>query len=105
MPEMTLKEAWLILGRDSDRVIATIKEQPREKRIEASRKILEKARRIAAKVSAQHHPDIGGDPIKFKRVWAAFNSIEFYTREFETKMIELQNKIDNRVGTFIELDK
>ena len=104
---MTLSEAWALLGRDSGRIIATLAGVPREQRVAAAEKVLEKARRMAAKASAPHHPDVGGDPAKFKRVWDALKVIEEHTAEFKSRMAEVQRKIEERAekGPFIEIKK
>ena len=104
---MTLSEAWALLGRDSNRVIATIKGLPRSERVPASKKILDKAKRMAAKTSAQYHPDVGGDPIKFKEIWEALGVIENHTIEFESQMNSFEKKMEEKrkKNNFIEIKK
>ena len=104
---MELAEAWTALGMSPDGVHATIAKLPREKRVEAAEKLASVARRMAGKASAPHHPDRGGDPEKFKRVWAAVDAIERHTAEFRVKMTDLDRRIVERAetGPFIELKK
>jgi len=89
---MDLHKAWSLLGRDSERIIHTIKALPRDQRAEAAKKILEKAKKMAKELSSKHHPDVGGDPEKFKLIWEAVRIIETHTKEFELRLKELENK-------------
>ncbi len=82
---MGLVEAWQILERDLDRVLATLAETPLGERGAAMRKICEKARKIATKLAAKNHPDVGGDQVKFRRVWEAYAVVEKYGEEFIEK--------------------
>lgn len=107
MSDMGLGEAWSVLGYDPAGISATISKRPRAERVAAAEKLAEKARRIAAKVSAPHHPDVGGDPEKFKRVWEAVSVIEASTADFRAKMADLDRRMAERAekGPFIEIKK
>ncbi len=103
MGELNIEEAWKILGRDFDIVLATIGSLPRDRRIAAAEKILEKAKKIARVEAARHHPDKGGDPARFRAIWEAVKVIERSTEEFKLKMVEAERVREEKreKGTFI----
>lgn len=109
MPDdsISLSEAWTLLGRDPSRIMNTIAKLPRDQRVAAAEKIFEKAKRMAAVASAPHHPDVGGDPNKFKRIWDALGVIEKHTNDFKVKMKEFEDRAERRTkkGPFIRIDK
>lgn len=95
---MNLAEAWQTLGRDPDRVFATIESFPREKRVEIAMKIAEKARRMAGKLSAPHHPDKGGKPEEYRKYWEALEIIEKSTAEFQVLLEEKKERDEERAS-------
>lgn len=95
---MNLAEAWNILGRDPDRVFATIQSFPKERRLEMAEKICQKAKRIAGKLSAPHHPDRGGKPEEYRKYWEALEVIEKSTAEFKLLLEERQKKDEERAS-------
>lgn len=104
---MTLGDAWKELGLDPGGIAVALAKLPRSDRVAAVERLAEKARRMAAKVSAPHHPDRGGDPVKFRRVWEAVEVIERSTSEFRSKMAELDRRAADRAakGPIIEIKK
>lgn len=95
---ITLQEAWQALGYDVSLVIDTIAKVPREKRITAAYRVLEKAKKLTAKESARHHPDVGGDPEKFKRLWEGLGVIEQHTKDFELKMKQRLEELETKAS-------
>lgn len=107
MSDMTLGEAWAVLGRDAGQILLELKAHPKAKRIELAREMLHDAKKLAKKLMASHHPDRGGDPGKFIAVQKAVAILEHHTAEFESRMTEaiklLEEKNRNRV--LIKIDR
>lgn len=107
MSEMTLGEAWAVLGRNAGEVLSELKSHPKAKRIELARDMLAEAKKTAKHLMAKHHPDKGGDPSKFIAVQKAVSILEFHTAEFESRMTEAIKRLEekNRDRVVIKIDR
>lgn len=107
MSEMTLGEAWAILGKNAGELLSELKSHPKAKRIDLARTMLQDAKRDAKKLLAKHHPDRGGDPSKFIAIQKAIAVVEHHTAEFESRMTEALKRIEekNRDRVIIKIDR
>jgi hypothetical protein len=107
---MSLGKAWTILGRDPEKVMATLKAvQGMEARSEAAEKAYMRAQKIARGLLAQCHPDRNqGDSAahaKFLQIQAALDTIKYYTEELKEKILEARKKEENLPDGFIMIRK
>ncbi len=100
---LSLRDAWLVLGREPKRVAAAIK--ARADRVAAADELLESARRLARRLLGLHHPDRNpGDPEareRFDLVQEALSVVEAGTEDFR-RQPEARPRKDGAV--FIEVD-
>lgn len=84
---MDLHEAWRVFGEDLSAILREAKSRRREERLQFLESLLEEAKKTRTALLARHHPDKGGDPVKFKRVGEAFQVIEKGTADFREKLV------------------
>lgn len=89
---MELHEAWRAFGEDLSAILREAKSRRREERLPYLESLLEEAKKTRKALLARHHPDKGGDPVKFKRVEEAFQAIEKGTEDFRTKFADAANR-------------
>lgn len=97
---LSLREAWLILGRDPEKVataVASSKDQGAAADAELAR-----ARKAAKKLMALHHPDRQGSPESFTLARTALEVVEAKTAKFK----EMLSRGEERRGSavFIEVE-
>jgi hypothetical protein len=107
---MDLHQAWEVLGKDSQIVVASLKKfEGLEARIKATEKALEWAKKLAKDLRFQYHPDKnpGNDAAerKFKAIGIALKVIEEHTEEFKCKALKKKYQIDNPPDGFIIITK
>jgi hypothetical protein len=107
---MDLHQAWGVLGKDSQIVVASLKQaEGLEARIKATEKALEWAKKLAKDLRFKCHPDKNpGDAAaerKFKAIGVALQVIEEHTEEFKCKALEKKYIIDNPPDGFIMIEK
>jgi hypothetical protein len=100
-PIYSIYEAWKILGKDAKQIIRIAMNYPSlDERIKVIDEILVRARKIAKKLSAQHHPDVNpNDPDaerKFKDVQLALKSIEYHTNQFKINAAQVKLETENK---------
>jgi hypothetical protein len=97
MSHMALQKAWATLGRDAHFMMSEVAKLPRSERVDTLRGFANDARKLAKELSAKNHPDVGGDPEKFRSIQSALASIEYHTQEFERKYAENARKAEERL--------
>ena len=108
MVYLPLHEAWTILGKNANGILASVSRLKREERPRALQTLVEEARKITKMLLAKNHPDRGGNHEIFCRIQLAFDSIVFHTKEFENKAIEFARRVEEinaRRPIFIEVKK
>ena len=83
---MTLYEALDTLGLDPTSYFAALRASDRHTRMKLAQDILERAKKTSRILLAQHHPDKGGDPAKFRSIGMAYGLLEKDTNAFIVKM-------------------
>jgi DnaJ-class molecular chaperone len=89
---MHLHEAWEILGRDVREVVSEIKSSQRSSHLQKVEEAFQDGKKRARILMAKHHPDVGGDPEKFKKINEAISTLEKHTIDFR-KEFEMKEKI------------
>jgi len=107
---MDLREAWVTLGRDPDRIMQLLSGIPDiHARAEAIESILKKARKLGKILMAKNHPDVNpGDDLaeeRFKRIQLALTTIEAHTKTFQDKVKELTTRKINKNDVVIVIGK
>lgn len=97
---MSLREAWLVLGRDPDAVAERVNSSPDQ--VEAAERELEGARTAAKKLMGLHHPDRKGEPESYSMVQEAVRTVEVKTAEFRSSAAERERKKGSAVFIKVE---
>lgn len=102
---LSLRDAWLVLGREPRRIADAIRSRP--DRVAAAEELLGSARALARRLLGLHHPDRNpgdqGARERFELVQAALSAVEEGTEEFRRQSGERSGRRDGSV--FIEVDK
>lgn len=102
---LSLRDAWLVLGREPRRIAEAIRSRP--DRVAAAEELLASARALARRLLGLHHPDRNqGDPEareRFELVQEALSAVEEGTEDFRRESGERAERLDGAV--FIEVDK
>jgi hypothetical protein len=93
---MTLGEAWIILGKNPQKLAEDLEQYPRLKdKVIAVEAAYVEAQKLSKKLMAKNHPDVNHDPDaadKFRQIQQALEVIRVGTEEFKTHVDGLVSK-------------
>ena len=98
---MNLIDSMKILGLDPDTYFIVLEQVSRADRVKIAKDMIIRAKAHCRNLLALHHPDKGGNPLKFKMVNEAHSSFLMQTEEFirkiEAKIEETRDINDSRI--------